>query len=138
MSFVSKSPFQLQGRYAERNKWEVLDGAGDSRVTGAQIVEDEGIIDGWKDKVVLVTGVSSGIGVETVRAIAKTGATVYGTARDLDKARKALGPLAEAGTVKLLHMDQCDLESVKACTDEFRAQCQTLNVIINNAAVRAG
>ncbi|KAJ6190488.1 hypothetical protein N7519_000509 [Penicillium mononematosum] len=63
---VSRVPFQLSGRYAERNRWEVLNGPGDSRVTGSQIIEDEGLVDQWSDKVVLITGVSSGIGVETV------------------------------------------------------------------------
>lgn len=135
MSFVSHSPFQLQGRYAERNKWEVLGGPGDSRVTGLQIVDDEGIADAWQDKVVLITGVSAGIGVETVRAIVKTGATVYGTARDLDKARSALGSLIATGRVKLLLMDQASLESVEACAEAFREQSQKLNIIINNAAV---
>lgn len=135
MSFVSRSPFQLTGRYADHNKWEVLSGPGDSRVTGLQIIQDENLTDAWKDKVVIVTGVSSGIGVETVRALAETGATVYGTARNIDKAKEALGSLMDAGRVKLLYMDQTDLESVRACADEFRKQNSTLNVIINNAAV---
>lgn len=135
MSFVSKSPFQLTGRYAHRNKWEVLAGPGDSRVTGLQIIQDEQLTDAWKDKVVVITGVSSGIGVETVRALAKTGATVYGTARNTDKAKEALGDWMDTGRVKLLYMDQTHLESVRACATEFRKQSTTLNVVINNAAV---
>jgi hypothetical protein len=59
MSLVSKVPFQLTGRYAERNKWENLNGPGDSRVTGLQIIKDEGLVGAWDDKVALVTGVSS-------------------------------------------------------------------------------
>lgn len=135
MSFVSRSPFQLTGRYADRNKWETISGPGDSRVTGRQIIQDEQLTDAWKDKVVIITGVSSGIGVETVRALTKTGATVYGTARNIDKAKEALGDLMDTGRVKLLYMDQTDLESVKACAAEFRKQSATLNIIINNAAV---
>jgi len=38
-------------------------------------------------KVAVITGVSSSIGVETVRALAATGATLYLTARDLAKAK---------------------------------------------------
>ena len=76
---VSQVPFQLSGRYAEHNRWEVLDGPSDSRVTGSQIIEDEGLLGQWADKVVLITGVSSGIGVETVRVLASTGATIFGT-----------------------------------------------------------
>ena len=86
MSSTSRVPFQLSGRYAERNRFEVINGPGDSRVTGEQIVKDEKLVDALGDKVVLITGVSSGMGVETVRAIVSTGATVYGTARNLEKA----------------------------------------------------
>ena len=38
---------------------------------------------------VLVTGVSAGLGVETARALARRGARVVGTARDLAKAERA-------------------------------------------------
>ena len=38
---------------------------------------------------VLVTGVSAGLGVETARTLAAHGAHVVGTARDLDKAKRA-------------------------------------------------
>lgn len=37
MSLVSREPFQLSGRYADRNRWEVLNGPGDARVTGLQM-----------------------------------------------------------------------------------------------------
>ena len=132
---LSREPFQLSGRYAERNRWEVLNGPGDSRVTGNEVIHDENLVGAWKDKVVLITGVSSGIGVTTFQAIAKTGATVYGTARNLDKAKKALGSVLNNGRAHLLHMDQTDLSSVRGCAEEFRKQSKKLNVMINNAAV---
>lgn len=44
MSLVSHVPFQLSGRYAQRNRWEVLGGPGDRRVTGSQVVIDEGLV----------------------------------------------------------------------------------------------
>ncbi|EPS30579.1 hypothetical protein PDE_05531 [Penicillium oxalicum 114-2] len=132
---TSKVPFQLFGPYADRNRWEVLNGPGDSRVTGYQIIQDEGLVNKWNDKVILITGVSSGIGAETVRVLAQTGATVYGTVRNMDKAREALGDLLDAGRVKLLFMDQTDLSSVRACAREFLEQSVKLNIMINNAAV---
>ncbi|KAK8005348.1 hypothetical protein PG990_011385 [Apiospora arundinis] len=138
MSPVSQDSFPLTGRYAERNRSENLAGPGDSRPTGLQVIEDEGLLDGsWgADKVCLVTGVSAGIGPETVRALAATGATVYGTARDLDKARAALGQeLLATGRVHVLLMDQVDLASVRSCAAEFRKHSNRLNVMVNNAAV---
>ncbi|KAK6950906.1 hypothetical protein Daesc_007434 [Daldinia eschscholtzii] len=137
MALVSRVPFQLTGRYAERNKWEVLNGPGDSRPTGRQIIEDEGLVGALGDKVILITGVSSGMGPETVRALALTGATIFATARNLDKAREALGPsLLSTGRVRLLFMDQTDLASVRKCAAEFRQQSGgKLHVLINNAGV---
>ncbi|CAJ2505439.1 Uu.00g128330.m01.CDS01 [Anthostomella pinea] len=136
MTFVSKTPFQLTGRYAERARWETMNGPGDSRPTGSQVVHDENLAGSWADRVVLVTGVSSGIGVETVRALAMTGAMVYGTVRNLEKGKQALGSaLLDTGRVRLLVMDQADLASVRACADEFRKQSSGLNIMINNAAV---
>lgn len=137
MALVSRTPFQLTGRYAERHKWEVINGPGDSRPTGQQIIEHEGLVGGLSDKVVLITGVSSGMGPETVRALASTGATIFATARNLDKARQALGPdLLETGRVHLLFMDQTDLSSVRACANEFRQKSGgKLNILINNAGV---
>jgi len=135
MSFVSHTPFQLSGRYAERNRWEVINGPGDSRVTGAEIIRDENLVGAWTDKVVLVTGVSSGIGVETFKTLALSGATIYGTVRNFEKAKEALGDVLDNGRSHLLFMDQTDLASVRACADEFRKRSKKLHVIINNAAV---
>ena len=132
---VSRTPFQLSGRYAERNRFEILNGPGDSRVTGAQIIKDEDLVNKWEEKVAIITGVSSGMGVETVRALASTGATVYGAARNLEKAKEALGSLLDTGHVHLLFMDQTDLSSVREAAEEIRQKSKTLNIIINNAAV---
>lgn len=49
-------------------------GEGDARPTALQIIKDEGLINKMTDKVMLVTGSSSGIGIETVRALHATGA----------------------------------------------------------------
>ncbi|KAH8671055.1 hypothetical protein BX600DRAFT_509761 [Xylariales sp. PMI_506] len=135
MSLISMTPFQLTGRYADRYKWENLNGPGDSRVTALQVVEDEDILDAWHDKVILITGVSSGMGPEIVRAMAATGATIYATARNLDKAKAALGTLMDTGRVHLLGMEQTDLASVRTCVEEFKKKSQVLNIMINNAAV---
>ncbi|CAJ2502800.1 Uu.00g101940.m01.CDS01 [Anthostomella pinea] len=135
MAMVSKIPFQLTGRYAERNKWENLNGPGDSRVTGMKIIEDKGLVGAMSDKVVLITGVSSGMGPATVRALASTGATIFATARNLDKAKEALGSLLDTGRVHLLFMDQTDLSSVRACAEDFRRRSSKLNIVINNAGV---
>ncbi|KAK9233886.1 hypothetical protein V1525DRAFT_422741 [Lipomyces kononenkoae] len=65
-------------------------------------------------KVAVVTGASSGIGVETARALAATGATLYLTARDLAKARIALGDILQPDKMELVEMDQTSLESMRS------------------------
>lgn len=70
-------------RYAEAHKKTA--GPGDARPTALQIVEDEGLVGKLTDKVFVVTGVSSGIGIETMRALYATGGHVFGTVRDAAK-----------------------------------------------------
>jgi NAD(P)-dependent dehydrogenase (short-subunit alcohol dehydrogenase family) len=83
---------------------------------------------------VLVTGVSAGLGVETARAAAAHGAKVIGTARDLAKAHKALGPHEELG-IEVLECDLASLASVRACADALTARGEPIDVVIANAGV---
>ena len=70
-------------RYIEAHKDSK--GPGDARPTALQVVEDEGLAGKLTDKVFLVTGVSSGIGIETMRALYATGGHVFGTVRNMEK-----------------------------------------------------
>jgi NAD(P)-dependent dehydrogenase (short-subunit alcohol dehydrogenase family) len=102
---------------------------------GALSTTDD-VLDGidLSGKRVLVTGVSAGLGVETARAAASHGATVVGTARDLDKADKALAPHAGLG-IEVLECDLASLASVRACADALLARGETFDVVIANAGV---
>ncbi|KAI1327356.1 NAD(P)-binding protein [Xylariaceae sp. FL0255] len=137
MAGTSHTPFQLSGRYADLNRWEVLGGPGDARPTALKVVEDENLLGKMSDKVAVVTGVSSGMGPATVRGIAATGATVFVTARNLEKAKEALGDVLDGGRVRLVYMDQVDLSTVRSCAAEIRKRAPggKLNIMINNAAV---
>jgi NAD(P)-dependent dehydrogenase (short-subunit alcohol dehydrogenase family) len=90
-------------------------------------------------KRVLVTGVSSGIGVETARALASRGAQVIGTARDLDKARAAIAAALgdKQNRVELIALDLAQLSSVRAVADQILQHGLPLDVIIANAGVMA-
>lgn len=112
-------------------------GPGDVRPTAREIVKDEGLEGKLNDKVILITGCSSGIGIETARALLATGAVLYLTARNLAKAAKALGGLLESDKVHLLELDLNSLASVRACANSFLSESKTLNIIINNAGVMA-
>ncbi len=91
-------------------------------------------------KRVLITGVSAGLGVETARALVAHGATVVGTARDLNKARTALAqvfPNQAKLPVELVEADLASLKSVRKAADELLAKGQPFDVIIANAGVMA-
>ena len=109
--------FQIRNmsRYAEAHKDPK--GPGDARPTALQIVKDEGLAMKLKDKVFVVTGVSSGIGIETLRALYATGAHVFGTVRDMEKGQRVSDEILrnppEGGQITLIKMDMADLESVK-------------------------
>lgn len=90
------------------------------------------------DKIVLITGCSAGIGVETARAMKATGAHVFATARDLVKGQKALADILEPGKLDLLLVDLNSLASVRNFTAEFLEKSGgKLNILINNAGVMA-
>ena len=110
-------------------------GPGDSRPTGLDIVKDEGLEGKLAGKVMFITGCTSGIGVDTARALAATGATLYVTARDPSKGDAVLADILQTGRVHLLKLDLNSLDSVRACAKEFLHQSTTLNVLVNNAGV---
>ncbi|KAK5052017.1 hypothetical protein LTR84_002821 [Exophiala bonariae] len=124
-------------RYAESHLTSNTAGPGDARPTALKIIQDNELEGKLEDKVILVTGTSSGIGIETVRALKATGAKIYATARNPDKAREALADVLEPGKVELLTLDTSSLASVRAAAAEFLSKETRLNILINNAGVMA-
>jgi len=95
-----------------------------------------------KGKRILVTGVSSGLGVETARSLVAHGAQVVGAVRDLNKATAATEQVkkdaaANGGSFELVELDLANLKSVRACADALRAKGQPFDVVIANAGVMA-
>lgn len=113
-----------------------------AKAFGAESTTDD-VLDGvdLSGKRVLVTGVSAGLGVETARVLAAHGAQVVGTARDLDKARRATEAVhaaaARGGGLELTELDLASLASVRACTDRLNADGRRFDLVIANAGVMA-
>ena len=82
----------------------------------------------------VVTGGYSGIGIETVRALASAGARIVVPARDPDRARAAL---EDVDHVEVAAMDLADLGSVRAFARGFLESGRPLHGLVNNAGVMA-
>jgi NAD(P)-dependent dehydrogenase (short-subunit alcohol dehydrogenase family) len=113
-------------------------GFGDARPTALQIIKDEGVEGKLQGKVIVITGTSAGIGVETARALKLTGARLLLTARDLNKAATALEGILEPGKVELVELDNASLKSVRKGAAEILARTDNqVNILINNAGIMA-
>lgn len=110
-------------------------GPGDSRPTALQIVNDAGMAGKLNGKIAVVTGVSSGIGVETVRALAKTGLKFFLPGRNPDKVKQALGDAFDADKMELVFMDQTSLASVREAAKEILSKTDKISLLINNAGI---
>lgn len=86
-------------------------------------------------KTAIVTGGYSGIGLETVRALAAKGAAIIVPVRSPEKAADTLAGLA--GDVTTAPMDLADLASVRRFGEAMCDQLGQLDMLINNAGIMA-
>lgn len=111
-------------------------GEGDARPSALDIIDDEGLVGKLSDKVALVTGGTSGIGLEIVRALAKTGMTVFYTTRDVAKGQIVKQQLlGEDPSYKLeiVQIELSSLKSVKKAAEDFLSRAHRLDVLMLNA-----
>jgi NAD(P)-dependent dehydrogenase (short-subunit alcohol dehydrogenase family) len=88
----------------------------------------------------IVTGGASGIGVETVRALAIAGARVVLATRDQTKGESVAATLRNEtgnGQIEFQQLDLASLASVQAFVKQFLALRRDLHVLINNAGIMA-
>lgn len=88
------------------------------------------------DKVVLVTGASSGIGEATARELAAAGATVVLGARRLDRLETLKAEIeAAGGQAAVRRLDVTSREDVQAFVASAQEAFGRVDVIVNNAGV---
>ncbi len=86
-----------------------------------------------KNKIVLVTASTRGIGLACVKACAKEGATVYMAARNLELAEKEASTLNEQGCcVKWVYNDAGKPETFVSMIEEVIQKEGRLDVLVNN------
>lgn len=88
----------------------------------------------------IVTGASSGIGIETARALASAGASVTLAIRDIEKGREVAFDIikdTKNESVKISALDLGDLSSVCRFAEDYLATFGKLSILINNAGIMA-
>jgi NAD(P)-dependent dehydrogenase (short-subunit alcohol dehydrogenase family) len=77
-------------------------------------------------RVVLITGASSGVGQSTAQLLAARGYTVFGTSRNPAGVQRV-------ARVEMLSLDVTSDASVRACVDAVVGRAGSIDVLINNA-----
>ncbi len=86
------------------------------------------------DRVVLITGASSGIGKALAGYLSQKGYKVYGTSRrQIAASRTETKSSNESGFLKMIQLDVCSEESVKKAVKQVLETEGKIDVLINNA-----
>ena len=86
-----------------------------------------------KDKVVLITASTRGIGLACVKACAKEGATVYMAARNVKRAQEVADTLsAEGARVKCVYNDATKPETFLSLIEDVVKDAGRIHVLVNN------
>ncbi|MEE4199707.1 oxidoreductase [Erythrobacter sp.] len=101
------------------------------RSTAREVVADIDL----SGKRVVVTGGYSGIGTETVRALAGAGAEIVVGARRVDQAEDVLSGVD--GTIAVLPLDLADPATIDTFAAEVARKWDRLDILVNNAAIMA-
>jgi NAD(P)-dependent dehydrogenase (short-subunit alcohol dehydrogenase family) len=114
-------------------------GPGDARPTGLQIIEDNGLVNKLSDKVMIITGCTAGLGIETARSLHATGAKLFLTVRNKEKGEAVIQDILKTsqgkGSIELILMDLSSLSSVRSAAADFLSRSDQLSVLINNAGI---
>jgi NAD(P)-dependent dehydrogenase (short-subunit alcohol dehydrogenase family) len=84
-----------------------------------------------KNKIWLITGASSGIGLEIAKSALAAGHKVVATGRDTDKIAKAIGDSSD--NLLVLKMDVTNPKEIEAAVKSAVDKFATIDVLVNNA-----
>ncbi len=94
-----------------------------------------------QERVCVVTGANTGIGLETARGLAEQGARVIICARDEAKGEGAVEDVRQStgnSSVELCVFDLASLASVRRGAEELLERCPKAHVLVNNAGLILG
>ena len=88
-----------------------------------------------QQKIILITGTSSGFGRDTAETLFRAGHIVYASMRGANgKNRDAAQALQKLG-IKIVELDVCDDASVEAGVTTVLAGAGKIDVLVNNAGI---
>lgn len=92
------------------------------------------------DKIVLITGASSGIGESCAKMFAEAGAKLILAARRLERLEKLAEQLTQKfnSSIHVLELDVCHRQHVESTLTNLPAQWQAIDILINNAGLSRG
>ncbi len=98
------------------------------------LFRDRSLATAIKDKRVLITGASSGIGLETAIKVGEAGGTVILVSRTREKLEEVAKRVEEAGGTAHVHpADLSDLEDIERMAQEVIDEHGGVDVLVNNA-----
>ena len=92
------------------------------------------------DNVIVITGANVGLGYESAKALAAKGAEVVVAVRTISKGEDAAQQIrteVPSAKVHVMELDLADLASIDQFAQNFKAQFNRLDVLMNNAGVMA-
>jgi NAD(P)-dependent dehydrogenase (short-subunit alcohol dehydrogenase family) len=104
--------------------------------TAAEVIAEHDLT----GKTAIVTGASSGLGIETARALLSGHAEVILAVRDTAKGERVAQALRASTSNTQAHVLALDLGSlagVRQAAEQFRASWSKLDLLINNAGIMA-
>ncbi len=92
----------------------------------------------FRDQVIVITGGSSGLGLELARRLAGEGASLVLVARDPRKLQQAADELHRrrpGASVAIESVDVRDEEATGACMQRIAARCGRIDMLVNSAGI---
>lgn len=89
----------------------------------------------WNNKLVWITGASSGIGEALCQALDQRGATLILSSRSEEKLKKLRSTLKHADKHHVVPLDVSDSNSIKQCAASNAELLAKVDVLINNAGI---
>ncbi len=90
-------------------------------------------------KIILITGTSSGFGLLTAARLAAQGHIVYATMRDVNKSQELRQEIANrGGHIQIRELDVTIVQTIKKVVDEIKQTHNRIDCVINNAGYGLG